>query len=98
MIRVVHPGSGSGFFYLSRIPDPGVKKAQDPVSGSATLINRSEYSSCLRYQETKQHQSARCVMRFNTAVALDISHQETKQLHSARCIDIWKKHTVLENL
>jgi hypothetical protein len=35
MIRVVHPGSG--FFYPSRIPDPGVKKAQDPGSGSATL-------------------------------------------------------------
>ncbi len=25
-------------FYLSRIPDPGVKKAPDPGSGSATLI------------------------------------------------------------
>jgi hypothetical protein len=28
----------------SRIPDPGVKKAPDPGSGSATLI-----STCLRY-------------------------------------------------
>jgi hypothetical protein len=31
MIRVVHPGSG----FLT-IPDSGVKKAPDPVSGSAT--------------------------------------------------------------
>ncbi len=30
MILVVHPGSGSWFFYPSRIPDPGGKKAQDP--------------------------------------------------------------------
>jgi len=37
MIQVDHPGSGSCFFYPSRIPDPGVKKAPDPVSGSATL-------------------------------------------------------------
>jgi hypothetical protein len=29
MIRAVHPGSGL-FFYPSRIPDPGVKKAPDP--------------------------------------------------------------------
>jgi hypothetical protein len=35
MIRVVHPGSGSWFFYPSWIPDPGVTKAPDP--GSATL-------------------------------------------------------------
>ncbi len=26
-------------FYPSRIPDPGVKKAPDPGSGSATLVN-----------------------------------------------------------
>ncbi len=30
MIRDVHPGSGSWFFYPSQIPDPGVNKAQDP--------------------------------------------------------------------
>jgi hypothetical protein len=39
MIRDVHPGSGSLIriliFYLP-IPDPGVKKSQDP--GSATLV------------------------------------------------------------
>jgi hypothetical protein len=28
---------------LFRIPDPGVKKAPDPGSGSATLINTSDY-------------------------------------------------------
>jgi hypothetical protein len=28
-------------FYPSRIPDPGVKKAPDPGSGSATLDNMS---------------------------------------------------------
>jgi hypothetical protein len=40
MIRVVHPGSRIRklTFYPSRIPDPGVKKAPDPGSGSATLV------------------------------------------------------------
>ncbi len=42
MIRVVHPGSGFRIqiwiFYPSRITDPGVKKAPDPGSGSATLL------------------------------------------------------------
>ena len=37
MIWVVHPGSGILFFYPSRIPDPGTKKAPEPGSGSATL-------------------------------------------------------------
>ncbi len=38
MILVVHPGSRIRIltFYPSRIPDPGVKKAPDP--GSGTLI------------------------------------------------------------
>ncbi len=39
MIRVVHPGSRSWFFYPSRIPDEGVKKAPDPGAGSATLFS-----------------------------------------------------------
>jgi hypothetical protein len=40
MILVVHPGSRIRMptFYPSRIPDPGVKKAPDPGSGSATLV------------------------------------------------------------
>ncbi len=38
MIRVVYPGSGSWFFTPSRIPDPEVKKAPDPGSGTATLL------------------------------------------------------------
>jgi hypothetical protein len=39
MIRVVHPGSRIRMltFYPSWIPDPGVKKAPDPGSGSAKL-------------------------------------------------------------
>jgi hypothetical protein len=37
---ILDPGSGKN---LSRIPDPGVKKAPDPGSGSATLIKR-EYA------------------------------------------------------
>jgi hypothetical protein len=36
MIRVVHPGSGILIFLP--IPDPGVKKAPDPGSGSAALL------------------------------------------------------------
>jgi hypothetical protein len=32
-----HPGSGSLLFQILPIPDPGVKKAPDPGSGSATL-------------------------------------------------------------
>ncbi len=39
MIRIVHPGSRIQMltFYPSWIPDPGVKKAPDPGSESATL-------------------------------------------------------------
>jgi hypothetical protein len=41
-IWVWDPGSGKNLFRIpdpgSRIPDPGVKKAPDPGSGSATLI------------------------------------------------------------
>jgi hypothetical protein len=34
------PDPGSGFFNLGfRIQDPGVNKAQDPGSGSATLVS-----------------------------------------------------------
>jgi hypothetical protein len=33
------PGLGSGFFYLSWIPDPGFKKTPDPGAGSATLVD-----------------------------------------------------------
>ncbi len=44
MIWVVHPGSGYWIriltFYPSRIPDPGIEKAPDPGSGSATLSKR----------------------------------------------------------
>jgi hypothetical protein len=40
MIRYVHPGSGSRIwiliFYPSRIPDPGVKQAPHPGSGSGS--------------------------------------------------------------
>jgi hypothetical protein len=39
MILVVHPGSRILIFYPSRIPDPVVKKAPDPGSGSATPQN-----------------------------------------------------------
>jgi hypothetical protein len=46
MIRVVHPGSRIRMltFYPSRIPDPGVKKAPDPGSGSATLLKNTNYA------------------------------------------------------
>jgi hypothetical protein len=37
-IWVWDPGSGKNLF---RIPDPGVKKAPDPGSGSATLVGKS---------------------------------------------------------
>jgi hypothetical protein len=44
-IRVIHLGSGVRIriltFYSSRIPDPGVKMAADPGSGSATLAKNT---------------------------------------------------------
>ncbi len=53
------PGSGKN---LLRIPDPGVKKAPDPGSGSATLIqivqtlkNRTKTYSGSRIQGSKRH-------------------------------------------
>ncbi len=59
MIRVVHPVSGSQIWNLimcpSRIPDPRIKKAPDPGSGSATLDgdppipNRMETRNKLQY-------------------------------------------------
>jgi hypothetical protein len=40
MIQVVHPRSGSRILiFTHRIPYPGVKKAPDPGSGSATLVH-----------------------------------------------------------
>ncbi len=49
-IWVWDPGSGKNLF---RIPDPGVKKAQDPGSGSATL------GMCLSRNFWKNHDSNR---------------------------------------
>jgi hypothetical protein len=51
MIRVVHPGSRILMltFYPSRIPDPGVKKAPDPGSGSTTLQKSSDAVVFSRY-------------------------------------------------
>ncbi len=48
MIGVVHPDPGSRF---STHLDPGIKKAQDSGSGSATLtlINISSSLSCVRF-------------------------------------------------
>jgi hypothetical protein len=39
-ISVWNPGSGKNLF---RIPDPGIKKAPDPGSGSATLLTSCSY-------------------------------------------------------
>jgi hypothetical protein len=45
-VWVWDPGSGSGSGKnLFRIPDPGVKKAPDPGSGSATLLERFIYTA-----------------------------------------------------
>jgi hypothetical protein len=46
-IRVWDPGSGENLF---RIPDPGVKEAPDPGSGSATLIQIPTHSSIFWWQ------------------------------------------------
>jgi hypothetical protein len=43
MIRDVHPGSQIRFLIFLLNPDPGVKNAPDPGSGSETL-HRSEES------------------------------------------------------
>ncbi len=46
MIRIVHSESGSWFFYPSRIPGPGVKKAPDPES--ATLIKVTNFTKIFK--------------------------------------------------
>jgi hypothetical protein len=46
------PGSGKNLF---QIPDPGVKKALDPGSGSATLLTGQK--SC------RSHQKQRCILK-----------------------------------
>jgi hypothetical protein len=40
MIRAAHPGSWIPDLDFLPIPDPGIKKALDPGSGSATLARR----------------------------------------------------------
>ncbi len=49
--RKYDPGCSSRIriptFYPSRIPDPGVKKAPDPGSGSATLLSSSFCWECV---------------------------------------------------
>jgi hypothetical protein len=47
-IWILDPGSGKNLF---RIPDPGVKKAPDPGSGSATLstVLKNEDISLYKY-------------------------------------------------
>jgi hypothetical protein len=40
------PDPDLDFFYPSRIPDPGVKKAPDPGSGSTILIYEDWYWYC----------------------------------------------------
>jgi hypothetical protein len=52
MIWDVHPGSG--FF---PIPNPGVKKAPDFGSGSATLVVDPDEHRSLSFEEPDPHQS-----------------------------------------
>ncbi len=51
MIRVFHPGSRIRMliFYPSQIPDPGVKKAPDPGSGSATLDFYKSFQTATKF-------------------------------------------------
>ncbi len=66
MIRVVHPGSRIRIltFYPSWIQDPGVKKAPDPGSGSATLLSSSFRWECVLlmaiFKMYLTHCSAKC--------------------------------------
>jgi hypothetical protein len=49
MIWDVHPVSRIRIFFPSRIPDPGVKKAPDPGSGSATLGSTVELTTSAQH-------------------------------------------------
>jgi hypothetical protein len=71
MIRVVHPGSQIRMltFYPSRFPDPGVKKAPDPGSGSATLIKGRICNRVRNYFRIRQSK------RFRTRPKLDPQHR-----------------------
>ncbi len=51
-IWVWDPGSGKNLF---RIPDPGVKKAPDPGSGSATLVKRKNLDSYKKRHKDESH-------------------------------------------
>ena len=51
-IWVWDPGSGKDLF---RIPDPGVKKAPDPGSGSATLKRSFNFSRCTVEEGNFEH-------------------------------------------
>jgi hypothetical protein len=60
-IWVWDPGSGKNLF---RIPDPGVKKAPDPGSGSATLLEilsrRKNYRNARKDGEQTKAKKRKC--------------------------------------
>jgi hypothetical protein len=74
MIQDIHPGSGSGFFYPSLIPVPGVKKAPDPGSATPEEIKQSVVHKAV-------HCSAR--IRFYFSFLLKIKDKKELRLNSA---------------
>jgi hypothetical protein len=79
MIRVVHPGSQIRMltFYPSRIPDPGVKKAPDPGSGSATLpvtleTPEAEVTSIVGWKAATRETLATAVLRLARSITRGI--------------------------
>ncbi len=100
MIQDVHPGSGSRIrilvIYSSRIPDPGVKKAPDLGSGSATLVSSGPtdwaFWTCWRTTyfspagTPSPHPRGELLPAFHGRLYFDNCNVVTDVLFSAKCV------------
>jgi hypothetical protein len=69
------PGSGKNLF---RIPDPGVQKAPDPGSGSATLIESVQLAHLRNSNLSKKLQS-KLSISWNPTIIFDCNHSASRR-------------------
>jgi hypothetical protein len=103
MIRVVHPGSRIRMltFYPSRIPDPGVKKAPDPGSGTlktgeATIYFFRENTTCVPVGAGPESVAEKTILRLrnNTLASNDVS-ESLPQGVTKVCLLSWRTNSAL---
>jgi hypothetical protein len=98
MIQVVHPGSGSGFLYLSQIP--GSKRHRIPDPGSATLW----LNILLPRRQRQRRQSRRanvsssgdcCWRRSDCSPAAHPGHQPILTIPNRKIVNVKKRNDSL---